>query len=77
MDDNLIAQIIAGTSPNARRCLLNLLTEAQSTWANFDVVCHEPQRCQTALSFSHLFELRREIEKSLAGTHPAGMQQDQ
>jgi hypothetical protein len=66
MADDLITQIVQGTSPSARRSLLNLLIEAENIWANFDVVCHEPQRCQKALSLSHLFALRREIEASLA-----------
>lgn len=66
MADELITQIVQGSSPAARRSLLNLLIEAENIWANFDVVCHEPERCQKALSLSHLFALRREIETSLA-----------
>jgi DNA-binding NarL/FixJ family response regulator len=71
MADDMITRVVEGVNPAARLALLNLLAEAENTWANFDVVCHEPQRCQTVLSFSHLFALRRRLEESLA-TAPAG-----
>lgn len=68
MADEMITRIVEGATPAARAALLNLLGEAENIWANFDVVCHEPQRCQTALSFSRLFALRRSLEQSLAKT---------
>ena len=71
MADEMITRIVEGVNPAARLALLNLLAEAENTWANFDVVCHEPQRCQSALSMTHLFALRRSLEQSLA-VAPAG-----
>lgn len=66
MPDDLIERILRGTTTDAKTCLLNILVETESVWANVDAVCQAPSVCTKGLSIDHLIALRKAIRDALA-----------
>ena len=64
-NEERIEQIVRGTTPEARRCLLNLLVDVEKVGTNFEAVCQTPDICREVLAVSHLVTLRHAIAFSL------------